>query len=317
MTSHSRAPLQLAMGALVLATAPIFAKDAMASGLSPTVVALWRMSIGAAVLLLIAGLRRPRHRLSRREHVTAFVAGVVFAADLWFWHRSIAATGAGMSTILGNTQVFWTAALGRLLLHESLSRRSLVAVPLAFGGVVLLAGAFSDVRFERPYLIGVLQGVATGVCYATYLIVLATSGRSRATATGPRPDRLAQGVTILLGICVWTAITLVPLVILEGGALMPSGWRPAMSLLGTGLLPQVLGWLLIFDAMSAVPASHAALILLLQPTAAMVLGVWLFGEQLLPLQTVGALVTLVAIYLGGTARAAPGRVAREETSGRA
>ena len=40
-----------------------------------------------------------------RERAAAWVAGVMFAADLTFWHHSIEAVGAGLATVLGNIQV--------------------------------------------------------------------------------------------------------------------------------------------------------------------------------------------------------------------
>ncbi|MFQ5606582.1 MAG: EamA family transporter, partial [Candidatus Zixiibacteriota bacterium] len=66
-----------------------------------------------------------------------------------------------------------------------------------------------------------------------------------------------------------------------------------------GLIAQVLGWLAIYTSLSKLPASRAALILLLQPTFASIWGALIFDETLTLLQLTGAALTLLAIYLGG------------------
>jgi drug/metabolite transporter (DMT)-like permease len=52
--------------------------------------------------------------------VLALAAGVLFAADLVFWHHAIQDVGAGLATVLANLQVvlvafgvWWCSASGR------------------------------------------------------------------------------------------------------------------------------------------------------------------------------------------------------------
>ena len=45
-------------------------------------------------------------------------AGVLFAADLTFWHHSIEAVGAGLATVLGNIQVVLVGLLAWVVLGE-------------------------------------------------------------------------------------------------------------------------------------------------------------------------------------------------------
>ena len=49
------------------------------------------------------------------------------------------------------------------------------------------------------------------------------------------------------------------------------------------------------------PVGRAGLLLLLQPAFSLVWAAWFFGRALSPLQTVGAALTLAAIYVGSTA----------------
>ena len=71
-------------------------------------------------------------------------------------------------------------------------------------------------------------------------------------------------------------------------------------LLLLALVAQSLGWWAISKSLVHVRGSVAGLLLLLQPVLATVWSVLLFGENLEPLQVLGALVTLGAIYVGST-----------------
>ena len=47
-------------------------------------------------------------------------AGILFAADLFCWHQSIYFVGPGLSTLLGNFQVFLVALAGFILFSEKI-----------------------------------------------------------------------------------------------------------------------------------------------------------------------------------------------------
>ena len=59
----------------------------------------------------------------RRARLIAWMAGVFFAADLVLWHNAIEQVGAGLATVLGNTQVVLVGLLAWLLLGERPQQR--------------------------------------------------------------------------------------------------------------------------------------------------------------------------------------------------
>src|SRR5262245_58667914 len=75
----------------------------------------------------------------RRLRLTAWAAGAFFAADLLLWHHAIEAVGAGLSTVLGNTQVVLVGLLAWALFRERPARSALAAIPIAMAGVVLIS----------------------------------------------------------------------------------------------------------------------------------------------------------------------------------
>ena len=100
----SRTPVLFAAGgAVVIAFSAILVRLAE---VSPSTAALFRCAYALPPLALLAYLENrrfgPRDPVDRR---LALLAGVFFAADLTFWHHSIAAVGAGLAIVLANVQV--------------------------------------------------------------------------------------------------------------------------------------------------------------------------------------------------------------------
>jgi len=288
---RGRPRLRVLAGAVLISLSPVLVKVAAAEGTGPTAIAFWRTGIGAVFLFALARAGGRSLRLSRGAFVYSLLAGLFFFIDLACWHRSIVLVGAGMATILGNTQVFATAVLGRLVFDERLGTRFVLAALAAFGGVVLLVGVGSrDVGFSPEYLRGVALGLATALAYAAYIISL-KKGNAR-----PKPPDL---IVFMAWASAFSAALLGPAAMFEQGSFLPAGVEGLAALVGLGVLIQAAAWLLITGALPAVPTAQAGLVLLLQPVLATGWGVLLFAERLGPLQVLGAVVTITAMYAGG------------------
>ena len=289
--SPARAYALLTGGAFFISFSPILVKLVGDGTVGLTAIAFWRTLIGGAILfLLTAGYRKPL-ALPKSVYPWSALAGFMFFIDLFVWHRSIMYAGAGLSTILGNTQVFFTAILGYLIFRERLSYKFFVAAFLAIVGIVLLVGVFSATHFSNVYIHGIIFGLITGVAYASYLITLKHTGRREV-----KPDFL----TFVAWTSLFSAIFLGIASIFESGRFLPPTLYAWFILFLLALIVQALGWWAIYSSLSYIEASRAGLILLLQPTLATDWGVIIFAEYLSISQVAGAVVTLGAIYYGST-----------------
>jgi len=278
-------------GAICISFAPVFVKIIGEERLGPTAIGFWRVLFGSVVLFLLALARGSRPMLSGRLMRFAAQAGFIFFLDLFVWHRSIIYSGAGMATILGNTQVFATGLLSFLIFSDRLTPRYFAAAITGIVGVFLLVGVMSDeVVFSTRYLNGITFGLATGLVYASFLITLKWAG-SRVGIT--------DVVTFMAWTSLFSALFLGTSAVIEGVTIEPPDLETWLCLAGVGLVAQALGWWAITASLARITASRAGLILLLQPTLAMVWGVVMFSEQFTPWQLVGAVITLTAIYFGG------------------
>jgi drug/metabolite transporter (DMT)-like permease len=123
----------------------------------------------------------------------AGAAGAFFAADLILWHHAIADVGAGLATVLANLQVVLVAVAAWLLLGEQPSARVVAAVPLVFGGAVLISGVVGADAFGDNPARGALFGVLTGVAYTGFILVLRDMGRDLAAPRGRSSRRRSWG----------------------------------------------------------------------------------------------------------------------------
>ena len=298
MTRAPASPLgalaRLAFGALCISFSAVFVKLVWREGMGPTAIGFWRTFFGAAILFgwtLASGRANGRGlRLDPAVTRLALAAGCLFFLDLFFWHRSIVYVGAGMATILANTQVFGTAVLSYFLFRERLGAVFLAAAVSAVAGVVLLIGVGSGVRFTPDYVRGVVFGLLTGVVYANFIVVLKLA-RQRSEAPGPLP---LMAWTSLITACLLGSVG----GLTEAGRFVPPNARCVLLLVVLALVAQALGWWSITSSLPHLRGSRSGLALLLQPVLATVWGVVFFGEHLAPVQVAGAVVTIAAIYVG-------------------
>ncbi len=288
--SASRAFAMLLFGALCISFAAIFVKGIGSERMGPSAIGFWRMLFGAGLMFIWTIVEGKRIGLPKRIYFWSIAAGFAFFCDLWTWHRSIFITGAGMATILGNTQVFESAILGYFAFKEKLTLKFFVAAIVGFVGIVLLIGVGSeDIQLTEHYLMGVFFGLLTGICYASYISLVKKASH----------EHVQVGTLALMA---WTALFCAIFLgvsgLLEGEAMLPPDGRSWLFLLGLGLVPQAIGWKVISSSLPHIDAHRAGLALLLQPTMATVWGFLFFGEMLGPLQLLGAVVTLGAIYFG-------------------
>jgi drug/metabolite transporter (DMT)-like permease len=277
-----RAPVFALAGALTIAFSAILVHQA---AVHPATAAVYRCAYAVPVLGLLAWRERRRYgpRAAGQQRL-ALVAGLLFAADLIFWHQAIADVGAGLATVLGNLQVVVVPFVAWAVLAEAPGRRILAALPLTLAGVALISGALEDGAYGAHPLRGVLYGALTGVSYAGFILVLRHGNEDPRRPAGPLFD--ATWVAALVSLAV---------ALLLGVEDLVPAWPSAGWLVLLGLSSQVLGWMLISNSLPRLPAALTSMILTIQPVGSVVLGIVLLGEDPSLLQLCGAACILAGL----------------------
>lgn len=258
-----------------------------AAGLSPLSVAALRLLAGGALIVafrVIPGRRWPSGRAAwTRVALTGLLAATFQAA--YFYAVSLTSVSLATLVTIGATPVLVLAAelaLGR----RRLDRASLIRTALALAGLSLLvglpAGGYGSVV--------VLESAG--------LALLASAGFATLTLAGAAPvPGLGEETVAGLG---FTAggILILPLAAAAGGlsarpTLAALGWLAALA---AG--PTALAYLLYFRGLREAPASTGALLSLLEPLTATVLGVAFLGNRLGPAGVAGAALLAAAVISG-------------------
>ncbi len=279
------AHVRLFLGAALISLSPVWVKLV---SVSPTTSGVYRTLFGGLALAAYLVLRRRRLRLPRVVWGMLLAASVFFALDLWLWHRSINYIGPGLSTLLANFQVFFMMLAGIVLYRQAPKPIQVVAVPLALLGLGLIVG-FDWSELPPDYRLGVLFGLLTAVAYAGYLL---TMRAARADAG----DSLPLGEVAIMSLSVAAMLALSAF--FEGASLAIPTMADAGWLLAYGLLSHCLGMVLIASSLPQVSTTEAGLALLLQPSLSFVWDVLFFARAVSTTELAGAVIALIAIYLG-------------------
>jgi drug/metabolite transporter (DMT)-like permease len=290
----SPTPGQLAVaGALTIAFSAILVRLAK---VEPSTAAFFRCAYAVPVLSLIAWTERRRFGpRSARERRLAAWAGVLFAADLIFWHHSIADVGAGLATVLGNLQVVLVGFVAWMVLSERPGRRLIAAVPVVLSGIVLISGVIGS-AFGRDPARGVLFGILTAIAYSGFILLLREAGRDLRRPAGPLLDATAV-----------SALVCIPAGALLGELDLTPGWSATGWLVLLALSSQVVGWLLITVSLPRLPAAVTSVLLTIQPVGSVILAAILLGENPSAPQLAGVALVFAGVTFA-TARRRPAPV---------
>lgn len=283
--SRSHLPLQsLLLGSVCISFSPIFIKLA---AIGPDSAGFYRMLFAGLSLLIVLKVRHETLRMPSRSWLLLGAAGTFLAIDFMCWHRSIELIGPGFSTLLGNFQVFFTALFSRLIFRQSLSRPFILAACLALCGLLMITGPDWS-QLESGYRYGIIFGLLTALFYSGYILLLkeAMNGEQM------------RGIPAMLVVTLPSSLLLAVTAGLNGqGFNIPSS-ESLLALLGVGVISTTLGWTLISSAIKQVQATLAGLVLLLQPTLALIWDVLFFARPVTGRDILGVLLILSAIYIG-------------------
>ena len=250
-------------------------------------MSFWRLLVGALAFGLWAWWWRPPFPQNRRCWYFAAAAGVCLNLDLALWHESIHAVGPGISTLLNSLQIFFLSAIGVVFYGERLGRLQLASLLLAVAGVALIGSP--EFGHNGKAVWRFVSGTASGAMLALSMVFVRKTHEVERVALFPMMMVLSAGGALAL---------VVPVLLLDSGALYPASWRDVGLVLVYGVVMQCFAWGLIAYAIPLLSLSLTGLLLLSEPVAALLIDYFLLSKPINGWQWIGAALTLAAIYLG-------------------
>jgi len=277
VSNHLKADLLLVLTTLLAGAGWIFSKEAVA-GLAPLLFMALRFSLAGAILIVL----RPRmlFELSAQQWRSGLLVGVCFGIAMVFWVLGLdLANAIGVGAFLSGLGVVMVPLLG-LLFGERPGRHAYMALPWVVAGLACLS-------LDSEFAIGVGEFCFLG---SAVFLALAFILNSRAAARMPTLPLTAiqllvtGGMTFLSSLLSESQDFAQPLSIW--------GWFLASVLLATSLR-----FSLQTRAQGLAPASHAAIIMTLEPIwAALLAALWL-GERMSLLQLAGCGLIFLAMLI--------------------
>jgi drug/metabolite transporter (DMT)-like permease len=263
-----------AAAAVLISFSAVFTRLA---DVSASTAAFFRPFYALPVIAVLYLLTRSSDTRSRRERAATLLAGGLMGLSFTLWNYSIGFVGAGLATVLGNTQVLFVGLFAWWVFRERPPAATVFAVPLVLGGVVLATGVGRPDAYGADPLLGVLFGVGNALVYTAFLLIFRRVARGLTRPSGPLLDATlgAAVVGLLLGLATDPGFDLRPV------------WPAHGWLLALAIGSQTIAWWAIISVLPRLPALDTSVILLVQPVLTVVWGWLLFAERLSPLQWAG------------------------------
>lgn len=271
--------LLLLFGVLCISWSAILVKLADISGFGS---AFYRMFFGTIGIIPV-WLYFKKPITDRKGVKIAIICGILFACDIALWNTSIMLSKATISTLLANLAPVWVGIGALLFMKEKPTRIFWIGTAISIFGVTIIIGI--NQILEANLNFGNALAIFASMFYGAYLITVRKGRINLDTFSFTAISMIAS--TVVLGlICLFTSTPL--------WGFSTNTWLALGTL---GLIPQLLGWLAINQALGHISPTVASVSLLSQTVFTAIFSVLILGEVLTLHEIGGAVVVLVGIYL--------------------
>ena len=213
----------------------------------------------------------------------AIICGILFACDIALWNTSIMLSKATISTLLANLAPVWVGIGALLFMKEKPNRLFWVGTAISIAGVTIIIGI--DQVMGANLNFGNILAIIASMFYGAYLMTV-RKGRITLDTFSFTTISMISSTVVLGFICLVTSTPL--------RGFSNTTW---LALVILGLIPQLLGWLAINQALGHIRPTVASVSLLSQTVFTAIFSVLILGEILTVHEIGGAVVVLVGIYL--------------------
>lgn len=264
----------------------LFSQTLASMGLDSVQITVVRCVISAVTLFLyLVFCRRSAFRIELR-HIPLFIGTGVLSIAFFnvCYFACIQICGLSIAAILLYTAPCFVVLLSAIIFKERLTKQKLIALVVAFAGCLLVVGLGSgEMRFS---VLGILLGIGSGIGYALYSLFARVALKHY---TAP---------TVMFYTFLCASIALVPLSSVENivSLAVSSPFALGIMLL-LALVSTVLPFACYTVGLAHMEAGRASIMAFVEPMVALILGVSVFHDVLMPLNVVGIVLILAAVTL--------------------
>ncbi|HEY4553306.1 MAG TPA: DMT family transporter [Bacillaceae bacterium] len=274
------------LAALLWGGIAIFIKKLTSYGFTEMEIVTIRVFFAFLLILPVLFVQRGKATLKIQfRHLWYFIGtgllSIVFFN--WAYFKAINLMSISLAVMLLYTSPAFVAILSAIFLKEKLTKRKISAVAATISGCAVIALSGSGAG-DSWSVAGFAIGLCSGLGYALYTIFGKLALRDYDTLSITFYTFFIATAFMLPIFPFWTKAADMPM----------EAW---LYMIGLGLLPTVLSFLLYTTGLKNIESSTASILATVEPVAAVLVGMALFQEKLLGGQVIGALLILSSILI--------------------
>ena len=279
-----------AIGAAVCyGTNPLGALNLYAEGMNTPSVLFYRFGLAWIIIAIVMLFRRENLKVDRREFLTLTALGVLFILSSLTLYLSFRLMPAGVASTILFTYPVMTAAIMALFFRERIRVATVLSIILSFVGVLLLYWGDSG---GTLHLGGVVLVLVSALTYALYIIVVDKSPLAMSS------------FKINFYVLFYCAAGMALFALISGQPLQfPPTPRAWLWVSWLAVVPAIMALVMMVYAAKYIGSTPTAILGALEPTTAVLIGVFVFAEPfslrlLLGIVLILAAVTIVVLAKG-------------------
>ena len=279
-----------AIGAAVCyGTNPLGALNLYAEGMNTPSVLFYRFGLAWLIVSIVMLFRRECLKVDRREFLTLTALGVLFIFSSLTLYLSFRLMPAGVASTILFTYPVMTAAIMALFFRERIRAATVLSIVLSFVGVLLLYWGDAG---GTLHIGGVVLVLVSALTYALYIIVVDKSPLAMSS------------FKINFYVLFYCAAGMALFAMVSGQPLQfPPTPRAWLWVSWLAVVPAIMALVMMVYAAKYIGSTPTAILGALEPTTAVLIGVFVFAEPfslrlLLGIVLILAAVTIVVLGKG-------------------
>lgn len=273
-----------AIGAAVCyGTNPLGALNLYAEGMNTPSVLFYRFGLAWIIIALVMCFRKESLRVDRREFRTLTALGLLFIGSSLTLYLSFHLMPAGVASTILFTYPVMTAAIMALFFRERIKFATVLSIVLSLIGVVLLYWGDNG---GTLHLGGVILVLVSALTYALYIIVVDKSPLAMSS------------FKINFYVLFYCAAGMALFALLSGQPLMlPPTPRAWLWVSWLAVVPAIMALVMMVYAAKYIGSTPTAILGALEPTTAVLIGVFVFDEPFSVRLLMGIILILAAVTI--------------------
>ena len=273
-----------AIGAAVCyGTNPLGALNLYAEGMNTPSVLFYRFGLAWIIIAIVMFFRKESLKVDRREFRTLTALGLLFIGSSLTLYLSFHLMPAGVASTILFTYPVMTAAIMALFFREKIKFATVASIVLSLVGVVLLYWGDSG---GTLHLGGVILVLVSALTYALYIIVVDKSPLAMSS------------FKINFYVLFYCAAGMALFALLSGQPLMlPPTPRAWLWVSWLAVVPAIMALVMMVYAAKYIGSTPTAILGALEPTTAVLIGVFVFAEPFSLRLLLGIVLILAAVTI--------------------